>query len=52
MRRALLLGAVLVLLVLAVSVIMFPGSGRFDGRSLLALVLAVAVVLAVPAVES
>ena len=50
--RALYLLAVLVLVGLAVSLILWPESGRFDGRGLLALVIAGAVVLNWRAVEA
>jgi hypothetical protein len=50
--RALFLLAVVVLICLAVSLILWPGSGRFDGRSLLALTIAVGVALNLRAVEA
>ncbi|QGH74539.1 membrane protein [Arthrobacter phage Kuleana] len=50
--RVVFLLAVAVLLCLAVSLILWPGAGRFDGRALLALAIAVGVVLNLRAVEA
>jgi len=49
MKAMFILGAVLVLC-LAVSVILRPPAGGFDGRALLALVISALMVLSVPAV--
>lgn len=49
MRMLFIFGAVLVLC-LAVSVVLRPPAGGFDGRALLALVVSVLMVLSVPAV--
>ncbi|AYN57526.1 hypothetical protein PBI_KEPLER_52 [Arthrobacter phage Kepler] len=52
MVRVLFLGAVALLICLAVSLILWPASGRFDGRALLALAIAAGVVLNLRAVEA